>query len=156
MLLSHSFLFSDRVGQSLALPVMGRGFGRGAKSVAIVTHAQAGTAGKKTPKGLRGVRQKKRQRFQKRGDETAELEQSLGLAKPSAKEGKGLAQQIASIQFPHIVNKRQKGFKQLRKQIMGAVKDVRRRHADKKRVQARKDTSLLVAKYEMEKGRRRR
>lgn len=113
---------------------MGRGFGRGAKSVAIVTHAQAGKAGKKTPKGLRGNRQKKREKFLKRKNPQSELEESLGIkqedtAKKQAP--KNLAQEIASIQFAHIVNRREKGFKQLRKQIIGAVKDVRRRHAQK-------------------------
>ncbi|CCW63925.1 unnamed protein product [Phytomonas sp. EM1] len=109
---------------------MGRGFGRGAKSVAIVTHAQVGNKGKKTPKGLRGVRQKKRQRYQKK-DEQGLLEQSLGLEKQRSNEPKNLAQEIASIQFAHVVNKRQKGFKDLRKQIMGAVKVLRRKYARK-------------------------
>ncbi|CAJ1014768.1 hypothetical protein, conserved [Leishmania lindenbergi] len=112
---------------------MGRGFGRGAKSVAIVTHAQTNHAGKKKPKGLRGTRQRKRQRFLSRNSEQAELENSLGLTKAGKHTQKNLAQEIASIQFAHIVNKREKGLKHLRKQIMGAVKDVRRRYTDKAR-----------------------
>ncbi|KPA76203.1 hypothetical protein ABB37_07957 [Leptomonas pyrrhocoris] len=113
---------------------MGRGFGRGAKSVAIVTHAQTGKAGKKTPKGLRGVRQKKRQKYLKRNDAQSELEESLGLKKDERNDKhapKNLAQEIAAVQFAHVVNRREKGFKHLRKQIIGAVKDVRRRYADK-------------------------
>ncbi|KAG5481547.1 hypothetical protein LSCM1_05566 [Leishmania martiniquensis] len=110
---------------------MGRGFGRGAKSVAIVTHAQAGNAGKKTPKGLRSIRQRKRQKFLRSHSEQTQLEESLGLTKPEKHAPKNLAQEIASIQFAHVVNKREKGLKHLRKQIMGAVKDARRRHADK-------------------------
>ncbi|KAG5481854.1 hypothetical protein GH5_06799 [Leishmania sp. Ghana 2012 LV757] len=117
---------------------MGRGFGRGAKSVAIVTHAQAGNAGKKTPRGLRGTRQRKRQKFLRRDSEQVQLEESLGLVKPEKHAPKNLAQEIASIQFPHVVNKREKGLKHLRKQIVGAVKDVRRRHADKARRNTKK------------------
>lgn len=120
---------------------MGRGFGRGAKSVAIVTHAQRGKAGKKTPKGLRGARQKKRQKFLKRNDAQSELEESLGVKKLETKEKhvpKNLAQEIAAIQFAHVVNRREKGFKRLRKQIMAAVKDVRRRHADRMHKKSKK------------------
>lgn len=117
---------------------MGRGFGRGAKSVAIVTHAQAGNAGKKTPKGLRGTRQRKRQKFLNRNSEQAQLEESLGLTQPEKNTPKNLAQEIAAIQFAHVVNKREKGLKHLRKQILGAVRDVRRRHADKARRKQKK------------------
>lgn len=123
---------------------MGRGFGRGAKSVAIVTHAQRGKAGKKTPKGLRGNRQKKREKFLKRKDPQSELEESLGMKKEEKSEKhapKNLAQEIAAIQFAHIVNRREKGFKHLRKQIIGAVKDVRRRHADKAHKKNQKNKS---------------
>jgi hypothetical protein len=119
---------------------MGRGFGRGAKSVAIVTHAQAGKAGKKTPKGLRGVRQKKRQKFLKRNSPQSELEESLGFKKEEKEKQapKNLAQEIAAIQFAHVVNRREKGFKHLRKQIIAAVKDVRRRYANRARKKNKK------------------
>ncbi|KAG5508219.1 hypothetical protein JKF63_05475 [Porcisia hertigi] len=117
---------------------MGRGFGRGAKSVAIVTHAQAGKAGKKTPKGLRGTRQRKRQKFLDRNAEQTQLEKSLGLTKPEKNTPKNLAQEIATIQIAHVVNKREKGLKHLRKQIMGAVKDIRRRHSDTTRKKRKK------------------
>ncbi|ESL11704.1 hypothetical protein TRSC58_00539 [Trypanosoma rangeli SC58] len=123
---------------------MGRGFGRGAR-VEIVTHAQVKTAGKKTPRGLRGSRQKKRRRFQQKHDEQAKLEESLGM-KPTntPKSEKPLSQQVAGIQFSHVVNKRQKGFKQLRRQIVDSVRDLRRRHAEKKRKQAKKSTNSFT------------
>ncbi|CAD2221677.1 hypothetical protein AGDE_06879 [Angomonas deanei] len=110
---------------------MGRGFGRGAKSVAIVTHAQVKSAGKKTPRGLRSVRQKKKQRYQKRENSQEDLEKSLGVGAPEKAEKKTLTQQIASINVPHIVGRREKGLKRLRKQVINAVKDVRRRHNEK-------------------------
>lgn len=110
---------------------MGRGFGRGMK-VSIVTHSQSKIKGKKMPRGLRGTRQKKRDRHQKQNDSQAELEQSLGLDQSRPKgTPRTLAQDIASISVPHCMNKRQKGLKSLRRQIVAAAKDVRRRHADK-------------------------
>lgn len=128
---------------------MGRGFGRGTK-VQIVTHAQAGNKGKKTPKGLRSVRQKKRNKFLKASDEQTALEESLGLQQPrrGAKET-SLAQDIAGIQFAHCVNKRQKGFKQLRKHIIRAVKSIRRRNVEKGKRNNEKKTASLAAKYEL-------
>ncbi|KEG08668.1 hypothetical protein DQ04_06681060 [Trypanosoma grayi] len=118
---------------------MGRGFGRGSR-VSIVTHAQAKSAGKKTPRGLRGSRQIKRKRFQQKHDEQNKLEESLGMKERKSAQGeKPLAQQVASIRFPNVVNKRQRGFKQLRRQIMEGVRDLRRRHAEKKKRQVRKN-----------------
>ena len=130
---------------------MGRGFGRGAKSVAIVTHAQVKGGQKKMPKGLRGSRKSRRRQYS--GGEQGELEQSMGMrstgegaggvAASAAVDGavgkkkggnqppRSMAQEIASVQFAHVVNKRQKGFKQLRKQIMQAVKVVRKKHHEK-------------------------
>ncbi|AAZ11175.1 hypothetical protein, conserved [Trypanosoma brucei brucei TREU927] len=115
---------------------MGRGFGRGLR-VAIVTHAQGKNTGKKTPRGLRGSRQIKRKRFQQKHDDQLKLEESMGLGPVTKRVAeKPLAQQIAAVQFPHVINKRQKGFKQLRKQIIHGVKSIRRRHAERKRKQA--------------------
>lgn len=113
---------------------MPRGFGRGAKSVGIVTHAQAKKAGKKTPRGLRGNRQKKRARYQKGNDEQVQLEKSLGLDNESSGRGekKTLAQQIAGIYIPHIINKRQKGLRSLRKDLLTAVKNINRTRSQKK------------------------
>lgn len=135
----------------ISFAFMGRGFGRGAKSVAIVTHSQVGNKGKKVPKGLRGVRQKKRQKYQRSNDPQAELEQSLGLDQRGSPKNapRTMAQEIASIQFPHIVNKRQKGFKQLRKQIVHAVKDVRRRHAEKSKRRAMRERASEAVKSKM-------
>lgn len=130
---------------------MGRGFGRGAKSVAIVTHAQAKTAGKKTPKGLRGSRQKKKQRFQQRNDEQQQLEQSLGVTENKPAGPKSLTQKIASIQVPHVINKRQKGLKQLRREIVSAVRDLRRSHSEKAKRKAHNNEARLAARYQMEK-----
>ncbi|KAH8616813.1 hypothetical protein ERJ75_000421000 [Trypanosoma vivax] len=114
---------------------MGRGFGRGSR-VAIVTHAQVKSAGKKVPRGLRGTRQIKRRRFQMKHDEQRKLEESLGMEKtPERKVEKTLAQQVASVQFAHVVNKRQKGLRQLRRQIIAGVRDLRRRYAEKRRRQ---------------------
>jgi hypothetical protein len=148
---------------------MGKGFGRGAKSVAIVTHAQV-KAKKKLPKGLRGSRKKKRRMFHAANDEQAQLEQSLGIAAENKTKsnktgpessggsirGRSLAQEIAGIQFQHVINKRQKGFKGLRKQLMASVKEVRRRHAEKGRRRNFKDEELLAARFraEQRKGRK--
>lgn len=112
---------------------MPRGFGRGAKTVGIVTHSQAKTAGKKTPKGLRGVRQIKRARFQKGKNENKELEESLGVGveKKVFTGPKTLAEEIAGIHVPHCINKRQKGLKALRKQILSSVKDIYRARSNK-------------------------
>jgi hypothetical protein len=145
---------------------MGRGFGRGAKSVGIVTHAQVENA-KKLPKGLRGSRKKRRSQRRKTEDEQGQLEESMGVQteqrgterkkqQRSEDEGgkmsrKTLAQEIAGIQFQHVVNKRQKGFKSLRKQLVNAVKDVRRRYAQKNKARASKQHKQkeLAAKYEI-------
>lgn len=117
---------------------MGRGFGRGAKSVAIVTHAQV-KASKKMPRGLRGSRKKRRRQYQKSdAQEQEDLERSLGMTRPEPKSRKTLAQEIASIQVPHMINKRQKGMKALRRKIIAAVKKTRRRHAEKAKKSAKK------------------
>lgn len=119
---------------------MGRGFGRGARSVAVVTNAQVKGAAKKMPKGLRSGRRQKRDRMRRRHDDQAKLEESLGMAQSQGKdrsEAPSLMQEIASIQIPHIVNKRHKGFGGLRRQIIQAVKDVRRRHSQRAKRQRR-------------------
>ncbi|KAH9588768.1 hypothetical protein LSM04_005928 [Trypanosoma melophagium] len=117
---------------------MGRGFGRGSRAV-IVTHSQGKSGGTKTPRGLRGLRQIKRKRFQEKHDEQKKLEESMGMgATKATQKEKPLAQQVAGIQFAHVVNKRQKGFKQLRRQIIEGVRELRRRHAEKKKRQAKK------------------
>lgn len=148
---------------------MGRGFGRGAKSVGIITHAQV-KKGKKMPKGLRGSNKKRRA---PQRDEQGDLEESMGVPVTTNKgqqqrgapqrrqktedEGgkaprKTLAQEIAGIQFQHVVNKRTKGFKSLRKQLVNAVKDVRRRHAAKNRARTMKKhrQEELAQKYELD------
>eukprot|EP00744_Colponema_vietnamica_P006789 GILI01009840.1.p1 GENE.GILI01009840.1~~GILI01009840.1.p1 ORF type:complete len:176 (+),score=34.90 GILI01009840.1:95-622(+) len=121
---------------------MGRGFGRGAKTVSIVTHAQV-KGRHKIPRGLRGNRKKKRRQFQNANDEQAQLETSMGVgAQPNTKNTKPnetgilngrrtMAQEIASIQFEHNIRGRKKGFKQLRKQLLDSVKDLRRKHHEK-------------------------
>lgn len=110
---------------------MPRGFGRGAKSVGIVTHAQAKTAGKKTPRGLRGTRQKKRERYQKRKDPNRELEESLNGGEGINSGPKSFAEEVAGIHIPHVINKRQKGLKALRKQIISSVKEIARARSNK-------------------------
>jgi len=137
---------------------MGRGFGRGAKSVAIVTHAQAKGASK-LPRGLRGTRQKKRKRFARKTDDQSQLEESLGAKRSSTSEPKTqpgqldeltLAQKIAAVQFPTMVNRRVKGFKALRKQLLESVKRVQKKHAQqmaKKRVRER---DMLAAQHDQE------
>eukprot|EP00758_Cryptobia_borreli_P002619 Tbor_TRINITY_DN3163_c0_g1::TRINITY_DN3163_c0_g1_i1::g.14788::m.14788 len=127
---------------------MGRGFGRGAKSVAIVTHAQVKKQ-KKLPKGLRGSRKQRRRTFAATNDDQAQLEKSMGVRSADGRTStagavenmkrasKGpqlqrtMAQEIASIQFPTAINKRQKGFKQLRRDILASVKEIRKRHHQK-------------------------
>lgn len=111
---------------------MPRGFGRGAKTVGIVTHAQAKTAGKKTPRGLRGTRQKKRERYQKRRDPNVELEESLKGREGTKSSGpKTFAEEVAGIYIPHVINKRQKGLKALRKQILSSVKEITKARSNK-------------------------
>lgn len=58
-----------------------------------------------------------------------------GAAKEAAKmaSDRSLSTQIASIRLPDAVNGRKKGFKNIRRQLMTAVKDVRRRYHDKAR-----------------------
>lgn len=146
---------------------MGRGFGRGAKSVAIVTHSQLKKA-KKLPKGIRGNRKSRRRFFKSANDEQTQLEESMGMQNKNdseKKEGgknrsedeggqqkrKTLAQEVAGIQFQHVIHgKRQKGFKQLRKQILSSVKDIRRRYAQKQRTRAERQQEVLAAKHELE------
>ena len=123
---------------------MGRGFGRGAKTVAVVTHAQVKGKGK-LPRGLRGNRKKKRKMYARANDEQAMLETSMGVGEnPSQKTQKKqhqetgvlsgrrtMAQEIASIQFQSNVKGRRKGFKLLRKHLLESVKDLRRKHHEK-------------------------
>lgn len=123
---------------------MGRGFGRGAKSVAVVTHAQV-KGRMKMPRGLRGNRKKKRKMYARANDEQAMLENSMGVGEvPSAKTQKKqsqetgvlsgrrtMAQEIASIQFDQNVKGRRKSFKVLRKHLLESVKDLRRKHHQK-------------------------
>nr|CCC90343.1 conserved hypothetical protein [Trypanosoma congolense IL3000] len=120
---------------------MGRGFGRGSR-VTVITHSQGGHS-KKVPRGLRGSRQIKRKRFQQKHDEQAQLEKSLG-AGPAATHAsdKSLAQQISCISFPHVVNRRQKGYKKLRKQIIKGVRSIRRKHAEKAKKMLRKKVKV--------------
>lgn len=145
---------------------MGRGFGRGAKSVGIVTHAQVKGA-KKMPKGLRGSRKSRRRQFKGEHDDQTQLEQSMGVSTPppsssqkkkasgkSSEEGgtkpaRTLAQEIAGIQFQQVIHgKRQKGFKSLRKQLLASVKDVRRRYTEKQRLKNKKEEALMAARHE--------
>ena len=146
---------------------MGRGFGRGAKSVGIVTHSQVKNA-KKTPKGLRSSRRKKRERYHQQ-DAQQQLEESMGITEQQqqkgkknqkqqeeVRQGKSLAQEIAGVAFEHVLNKRQRGFKQLRRQLLTSVKDVRRRYVQKKTAQAKRDEKLLAARYEREQKKRRK
>lgn len=44
---------------------------------------------------------------------------------------KSFAQQVAGIHIPHIINKRQKGLKSLRKEILNAVKEIHRSRNNK-------------------------
>jgi hypothetical protein len=112
---------------------MGRGFGRGAKAVAIVTHAQAKKQ-KKLPRGLRGGRKKRRSTY---ADKDAIEE---GRA-PKQEKNKPLSihSQIAAVQFPSNVPRGQ-GFKQLRKGLIKQVKNIRRNYNEKAKVKrARED-----------------
>jgi hypothetical protein len=127
-------LTDTRVG---LLEDMGRGFGRGAKSVAIVTHAQM--KGKvKLPKGLR-VSKKRTKRAARRGMDHDDPNHMLNTrANDSSRGGAGagkkpsstmqrLDAQIASISFQENVLGRGR-LKHLRKQIVGQVRDLRRKH----------------------------
>lgn len=134
---------------------MGRGFGRGAKAVGIVTHSQV-KGKKKLPKGLRSTssRKKRRANYREQQEHDVDIEnggvgkignkpqgkgQPSQASKPDPNARKSLASQIAGIQLPEAVNGRKKGFKGIRKQLMAAVRDVRKRYHQKARKNAQKD-----------------
>jgi hypothetical protein len=134
---------------------MGKGFGRGAKAVGIVTHAQV-RAKKKMPRGLKVSRKKRRTQY--RDQDAADAAVASGAEAPTKKgpsnsnEGgfdpkKSLASQIAAIKMPDAVNGRKKGFKDIRKKLLAAVKDVRKRYHDKARARSRKESEVLAAKH---------
>ena len=112
---------------------MGKGFGRGAKSVAIVTHAQTKGKAKKLPKGLR-VSKKKQKRDARREDpeDPNSMLETRVRGKPSETQSsmKRLDVQIASIQFKELVQGRGR-LKHLRRQIVDEVRDLRRKHHKK-------------------------
>jgi hypothetical protein len=112
---------------------MGRGFGRGAKSVAIVTHAQVKHA-KKTPRGFRATSRRNRRsqyRAQAANDDPSSLADTG--ANRGRKGGKNRAaltldQQIAGISFQDNVPKGRNKLASLRKDIMQQVKVLKRKH----------------------------
>jgi hypothetical protein len=116
---------------------MGKGFGRGAKSVAVVTHAQATKGGKKLPRGLRPnkKRQKRMREAQAKEDDPNQmLNTKVAPEKPGQKPNstlKRLDAQIAAVHFQESIPGRGGGLKNLRKQIVDSVKTLRRKHHKK-------------------------
>lgn len=134
---------------------MGKGFGRGAKSVAIVTHAQAKGA-KKMPKGLRTNKRKRtRQQYANAANEDAQMEDSLNGKEKKVKGGapKSIAEKIASISVPGMIVGRKKGFKNVRREIMKSAKDIKRRHVEKNKKRKQQDERLLAEKHRKEQRR---
>ena len=133
---------------------MGRGFGRGAKSVAIVTHAQMKGKAKKLPKGLRGGKKKaRRARHEQDPDDPNRMLNTRVRDGPSPAGGAGgkkpsstmerLDAQIASIQFKELVNGKGR-LKNLRKQIIQEVKGLRRKHHKRQEKANQRDQKRLA------------
>ena len=153
---------------------MGRGFGRGAR-VTVVTRAQAQKAGKKIPRGMR-TSKKKMKRMRR---ERSEMESAAGGEREKhreVKEGENakagrlrdvegdaslvggahgtLAHQIASVKIPTLVRGKGQKLKELRKQLMKSVKQIRQSHAAKARSKAKKQEKTLADQYAAELNRR--
>ena len=141
---------------------MGRGFGRGAKSVAVVTHAQVKNA-KKVPRGLKLTRKKRRRMY--KDDHDAEDPNTMmdtgdknknRKGKPNGQENKGnvqpksVEQQIAGIDFKQLVS-RGKKLSSLRKQIVGAVKNIRRRNHQKQESRAKAEVKNVEKRVKFQK-----
>ena len=126
---------------------MGKGFGRGAKTVGVVTHAQANKVAKKIPRGLKGTNRKAR-RAQIQRDQEAEEPDTMLETKAAKYEvvssRKKLDLQIAAVQFKDLVAGKGRRLKHLRKEIVKSVKDIRRRHHEKQ-TKARKDLEPAMA-----------
>ena len=129
---------------------MGRGFGRGAKAVAIVTHAQVKNA-KKVPRGLKETR-KKRRRMYRREAQAEDPNSMMDTGDDKRNEGKSnskkhvapksVEQQIAGIHFETLVP-RGKKLKVLRKQLINTVKNIRRKDHKKKEARAKADVRKI-------------
>ena len=133
---------------------MGRGFGRGAKSVAIVTHAQMKGKAKKLPKGLRGGKKKaRRMRHEDDDDPNKMLEtrvpsqQHQGGGKKPSSTMQRLDAQIASIHMKESVAGRGR-LKNLRKQIIAEVKELRRKHHKRQEKANQRDSRRLAQAHE--------
>ena len=133
---------------------MGRGFGRGAKAVAVVTHAQVKNA-KKIPRGLKDTRKKRRRMYRREaaaedpnsmmntGDEMTNNKRNEG--KTNSKKHvapKSVEQQIAGIHFETLVP-RGKKLKVLRKQLINTVKNIRRKDHKKKEARSKAEVRKL-------------
>lgn len=134
---------------------MGRGFGRGAKSVAIVTHAQVKTA-KKAPRGLRITRKKRRRMYRREGEaENPDTMMDTGDNQKPSKKGnnkpKSVEQQIASVDFQTLVP-RGKKLKHLRRQLVSTVKNIRRRNHQKQEARAKSEVKQLEKKMKQRKN----
>lgn len=121
---------------------MGRSHGRGAKSVAIVTHAQVKRA-KKTPRGLRATARRQR-RAEYRHEAAMDDPNSLadtgdrpGQGKKGNKPAKTIVQQIAGIHFKENVPRGKGKLKHLRKQLLNEVSNLRRKHHRKQEARAK-------------------
>jgi hypothetical protein len=133
---------------------MGRGFGRGAKSVAIVTHAQVKNA-KKTPRGLRAAtsRKKRRSTYASRAameDPSSMMDVGDYHKKRKAREqgqretNRNVEQQIAAVNFPELVTGKGRRLKTLRKTIVHKVKELRRNaHMRNASVNRREEEEIL-------------
>lgn len=139
---------------------MGRGFGRGAKSVAVVTHAQVKNA-KKVPRGLK-VTRKKRRRMYKQDHDSEDPNSMMDTGdnnkggKPKGQQKKGniqaktVEQQIAGIDFKQHVGRGTK-LSVLRKQIVGTVKNIRRRNHQKQEARAKAEVKNVEKRLKWQK-----
>jgi hypothetical protein len=136
---------------------MGRSHGRGAKGVAIVTHAQVKRA-KKTPRGLRATsrRQRRQEYVATQAQDDPASAGDTGVH-PGSKKGKNqaprtLEQQIAGVHFLENVPKGTK-LSSLRKQILRQVSTLRKSH--NKRKQRQTEHEMRMVERQMAGNRRR-
>jgi hypothetical protein len=136
--------------------IMGRGFGRGAKSVGIVTHAQMKGKAKKLPRGLRNSKKKTKRANRRQELDADDPNQMLATKVPQQRRGPAeggkptssmqrLDAQIASIHFKESVQGKGR-LKHLRKELVAQVRDLRRKHHKKQeKINTRRQQDLVMA-----------
>ena len=143
---------------------MGRGFGRGAKSVAIVTHAEVKRQ-KKVPRGLKFGRKKKRRMYKQQGEDGGQVnpieEVGPGAVNPKSlkdkraaiaeakKSRKNTAEQVAGLRIASSVAGRRKGLASLRKELLKSTKELNRQNHIKRMKKAQQDIPRQAKKSQL-------